>query len=192
MEPYINRHDTVVMSENGARPKFYSNWQQTDVIRTKAYVDQVFEAVATNHTSRLILPFHSIARLQTLVAQEDNFFLMIAPTAPHVHNVTVPPIPAARHLDLFQNITVPRTPDWNPSDEYQQQKPAYLRTLPLLNQTQIDEVDLLYRRRLQALQSVDDLIRDVVDTLEEADKLDDTYSMCCEASLNVNPALTRV
>ncbi|KAJ0107029.1 Arylsulfatase [Diaporthe amygdali] len=152
MEPYINRHDTVVMSENGARPKFYSNWQQTDVIRTKA-----------------------IARLQTLVAQEDPFFLMVAPTAPHVHNATVPPIPAARHLDLFQNITVPRTPDWNPSDEYQQQKPAYIRTLPLLNQTQINEIDLLYQRRLQALQSVDELIQDVVDTLEEAGKLDDTY-----------------
>ncbi|KAL1871636.1 hypothetical protein Daus18300_004636 [Diaporthe australafricana] len=140
------------MSENGDRPKFYSNWQQTDVIRTKA-----------------------IARLQTLVAQDDPFFLMVAPTAPHVHNATVPPIPAARHLDLFQNVTVPRTPDWNPSDEYQQQKPAYIRTLPLLNQTQIDQIDLLYRRRLQALQTVDELIRDVVDTLDEAGELDNTY-----------------
>ncbi|KAM0438472.1 hypothetical protein ACHAPT_001221 [Fusarium lateritium] len=36
LEPYINNVNTVVMSENGARPKWYRNWQQTDVLRIKA------------------------------------------------------------------------------------------------------------------------------------------------------------
>jgi hypothetical protein len=41
LEPYINTHNTVVMSENGARPKHYSGFQQTDVIRIKAYVSEL-------------------------------------------------------------------------------------------------------------------------------------------------------
>ncbi|KAF4534980.1 Arylsulfatase [Lasiodiplodia theobromae] len=152
LEPYINFHDTVVMSENGKRPVWYGGWQQTDVVRIKA-----------------------LSRLETLLGEDDPFFLMIAPTAPHVHNLTDPPIPPARYLEKFSNMTVPRVPNFNPPDEEQKGKPSWLKTLPALNQTQINDIDHLYRRRLQALQGVDDIVKDVVTMLEGKNALDDTY-----------------
>ncbi|KAH9228662.1 hypothetical protein K456DRAFT_1729049 [Colletotrichum gloeosporioides 23] len=36
LDPYTNAHNTVVMSENGARPVWYQGFQQTDVVRIKA------------------------------------------------------------------------------------------------------------------------------------------------------------
>ncbi|KAL1623953.1 hypothetical protein SLS56_008078 [Neofusicoccum ribis] len=152
LDPYINRHDAVVMSEDGQRPKLYQGFQQTDVVRIKA-----------------------LSRLDALLQQEDPFFLMIAPTAPHVHNITDPPIPPARYLDRFTNKTVPRTPNFNPPDRFQQGKPAWVGKLPLLSQSQIDETEQLYRRRLQSLQGVDDIVRDVVAKLEEEGALENTY-----------------
>lgn len=126
-----------------------------------------------------------LSRLETLLGEDDPFFLMIAPTAPHVHNLTDPPIPPARYLDKFSNMTVPRVPNFNPPDEEQKGKPSWLKTLPLLNQTQINEIDHLYRRRLQALQGVDDIVKDVVAMLEEKNALEDTYGKCRKYSLSV-------
>ena len=50
------------------------------------------------------------------------FMMTIAPIAPHAHqNSTLtgdiffmPPIPAERHKHMFQNVTVPRTANFNP------------------------------------------------------------------------------
>ncbi|KAG7438433.1 Arylsulfatase [Fusarium oxysporum f. sp. raphani] len=145
LEPYINNVNTVVMSENGARPKWYRNWQQTDVLRIKA-------------------------------AQKDPFFLMIAPTAPHVENLTDAPTPPARYLDSFAGAKVPRAPNFNtPDDDLQKLKPSWLSSLPLLNQTQIDEIDYLHRRRLETLRGVDDIVEDVVKALEKSEAIDNTY-----------------
>ncbi|KAJ3955162.1 hypothetical protein N0V92_008326 [Colletotrichum tropicale] len=143
-----------VMSENGARPVWYQGFQQTDVVRIKA-----------------------LDRLGTLLKEEDPFFLMIAPTAPHVENLRDPPTPPARYLGSFANSTVPRTPNFNPADEYQHDKPSWLRTLPSLNNTQIAEIDHFYQRRLESLKGVDDIIDDVVEMLTVNDAIDDTYSM---------------
>ncbi|KAF4465579.1 arylsulfatase precursor [Fusarium albosuccineum] len=105
LDPYINTHNTVVMSKNGARPKIYRGFHQTGVVRIKA-----------------------LSRLESLLREEDPFFLMIAPTAPHVENLRDAPTPAKRHLDTFG-----------------------------------------------ALQSVDDIVDDVVKMLEDAGAIDNTY-----------------
>ncbi|KAF5008055.1 hypothetical protein FDECE_5637 [Fusarium decemcellulare] len=152
LDPYINTHNTVVMSENGARPKIYRGFHQTDVVRIKA-----------------------LSRLESLLQEEDPFFLMIAPTAPHVENLRDAPTPAKRHLDTFAGLSVPRTPNFNPPARYQKQKPSWLRGLESLNSTQIDEIDGLYQRRVEALQSVDDIVDDVVKMLEDTGAIDNTY-----------------
>ncbi|KAL2287120.1 hypothetical protein FJTKL_06121 [Diaporthe vaccinii] len=36
LDPYINVHNSVVMSEDGATPTYYHGWQRTDVLRVKA------------------------------------------------------------------------------------------------------------------------------------------------------------
>lgn len=140
------------MSENGARPKYYQGWQQLDVLRIKA-----------------------LSRLDYLTAQEDPFFLMIAPSAPHVENMTDPPTPPSRYVDKFANLTLPYRPNFNPPDELHKNRPSWWAGLPQLNQTQLDEVALLYQRREETLQGVDDIISDVVAKLEEKGQLDNTY-----------------
>lgn len=47
-----------------------------------------------------------------------------------------------------------------------------------MNDSVIEVSDLAYRRRIQALQGVDDLVNDIVTLLEEKGILDETYSEC--------------
>ncbi|KAK2736933.1 arylsulfatase precursor [Colletotrichum kahawae] len=142
LDPYTNAHNTVVMSENGARPVWYQGFQQTDVVRIKA-----------------------LDRLNTLLKEEDPFFLMIAPRAPHVENLRDPPTPPARYLGSFATLDT--------SDLLR--IPLWLRTLPSLNDTQIAEIDHFYQRRLESLKGVADIIDDVVEMLTVNDAIDNTY-----------------
>lgn len=55
-------------------------------------------------------------------ASDRPFFLGVAPIAPHSETITGggaarfnAPVPAKRHEHLFPNVTVPRTPNFNPN-----------------------------------------------------------------------------
>lgn len=152
LDPYINVHNSVVMSEDGAKPTYYHGWQQSDVVRVKA-----------------------LARLEHLIEQQDPFFLMVAPTAPHVENLTDPPTPPSRYVNKFANLTIPNRPNFNPPDELHKNRPSWWASLPRLNDTQLSETQLLYQRRVEALQGVDDIIEDVVNMLDAKGELDNTY-----------------
>ena len=118
----------------------------------------------------------------------DPFFLTIAPIAPHTDvnikqdlidgnftehsNVQSPPIPAERHKHLFDDVVVPRTPNFNPD------KPSgasWIHRLPQQNQTNIDFNDDFYRNRLRSLQAVDEMIDSLMKRLEDAGVLDNTH-----------------
>lgn len=124
----------------------------------------------------MLKTYCSLARLEELSQQDDPFFLMIAPTAPHVGELTDPPSPPARYLDSHLNVTVPRKPNFNPPQEHQEGKPSWLAALPMLNDSQIKEIDHLHRRRLDSLSGVDDIVQDVVGMLEKNGLIDNTYS----------------
>ncbi|XPS75790.1 hypothetical protein M3J07_007857 [Ascochyta lentis] len=102
-------------------------------------------------------------------ASDRPFFLGVAPIAPHSETITNPrpakfnpPVPAKRHEHLFPNVTVPRTPNFNPNTTG---TASYFKTLRQLNQSEIDYNDEWYRKRLQSLQSVDELIDSLIDRL---------------------------
>ncbi|KAJ0367190.1 hypothetical protein COL154_003261 [Colletotrichum chrysophilum] len=107
------------------------------------------------------------------------FFVGIAPIGPHNNGLggetsagATPPIPAKRHENLFPNITVPRTYNFNPD------KPSMANwglIIPKLNSSEIAYGDNYYRRRLQTLQSVDEMVDAVFKRLEDAGVLDNTY-----------------
>ncbi|KAJ3548732.1 hypothetical protein NM208_g866 [Fusarium decemcellulare] len=151
LNPYTYEFNNVVMSLNGERPIFYNGYHQTDVIRAKA-----------------------LDRLKSLVKAEELFYIQIAPAAPHTSR-DGPPVPCSRHMWSFNNATAPRTPNFNPADEFQSQKPSRLAELPRLNGSQVDFIDWSYRSRLQSLLGVDELVEDVVEFLREQERLDDTY-----------------
>jgi arylsulfatase A-like enzyme len=96
------------------------------------------------------------------------FFVYLAPYAPHA-----PYTPAPRHANLFPGVKAPRTPNYNEPDV--SDKPLYIKDHPLLTQKQMDAIDVDYRKRLQALQAVDEGIESLVNTLEANGQLDNTY-----------------
>ena len=110
-----------------------------------------------------------------MIRQDQPFYLEIAPVTPHVLGGGKPTVPPLRYNDSFPGLKAPRVPNWNPSDHYTEQKVAWLRDMPLMNETIVDLADLAYQKRAEALLGVDDLVSDIIDMLEDKGILDETY-----------------
>ncbi|GAA6007187.1 hypothetical protein JCM10207_001537 [Rhodosporidiobolus poonsookiae] len=122
--------------------------------------------------------------LDKAAAEEEPFFIGIAPIAPHSHisaaghsDRSFPmlfdiPKPHPRHAHLFQDVTLnysraSHNPDV-PSGA------SWVRQLEKLNDTNVEYIEEFYRGRLQSLQAVDELVEGVVHKLDELGKLDNT------------------
>ena len=110
----------------------------------------------------------SVAFIDAAVAAKKPFFLYLATFAPHQ-----PATPAPRHENLFPNAAAPRDASFDEADV--SDKPAFIRALQPLRPLQIAAIDRLYRKRIQSLQSVDDLIETIVHELQKTGTLDNTY-----------------
>ncbi|KAI1771206.1 arylsulfatase [Hypoxylon cercidicola] len=152
VDPYTYVFNTPVMSLNGQRPIYYEGYHQSDVIRAKA-----------------------LDRIEYLTSQEKPFFLTLAPSTPHVQNGVYQCMPLARHANDFENVTAPRSRNWNPSDEIQKQKGSWLSTLPRMNESVEAFADHSFRQRIRALQGVDEIMEDVINLLDAKGALENTY-----------------
>lgn len=110
--------------------------------------------------------------------------MQVAPAAPHNSQEYVgtpgnfdiwPPVPLQRHADLFSNAAAPRTPSFNPAQSYTDQKPAWLRELSLMNDTELEYSDYNFRERVRSLQGVDEIMHDMMAMLEARGELENTY-----------------
>ena len=113
--------------------------------------------------------------------RDDPFFLYIAPIAPHreAYNEldfyeTSPGKGMAeqKYKNWWTQLKQVRTPDFNEADT--SDKPAPMQELGLLRDSgdnpltnELLQTDLDFRRRLLSLRSVDDMVRDLLQTLEE-------------------------
>ncbi|OAG38719.1 hypothetical protein AYO21_07072 [Fonsecaea monophora] len=156
LDPYTYEYYNATFQRNKDPPTSYQGEYSTDVMAQKAF-----------------------GFLNDAIEADRPFFLTIAPTAPHsnVHfnNNTAEqsmPRPAPRHRSLFQDTRVPRTPNFNPDVS---SGASWILTLAKQNQSNLDYNDEWYRNRLRALQAVDEMIGGVVDHLEQADMLENTY-----------------
>lgn len=85
-------------------------------------------------------------------------------------------VPQVRHKGTSKGLKVPRGGNFNnPSQEFQDDKPSWLKTLKLMDQNETDFADQQYRARLDTLQGVDEIIEDVVNQLEKNGILETTY-----------------
>lgn len=101
------------------------------------------------------------------------FFLIITPLAPHHDNVDpLGPEPAEEYNGMFAHESLPKPPNFNELDI--SDKPPILQTLPVLNTRSIQIMTGWYQKRLETLQSVDDMVESVMDTLDETGQLDNT------------------
>ena len=97
------------------------------------------------------------------------FFMYLAPNAPHA-----PAYVAERHEGMFSDRPLPRPPSFNEEDVTD--KPGVVRR-PELGHNEVEELGQLYRKRLAAMQSVDDMIEILVRALQDTGQLDSTYIM---------------
>jgi arylsulfatase A-like enzyme len=100
--------------------------------------------------------------------KDAPFFMFFSTYQPHE-----PATPATRHADLFGDVQAPRTESFNEEDVLD--KPDSIKLKPLLTPDQINDIDDLYRKRLQSMQSVDEMIAGMFSTLEVTNQLDNTY-----------------
>ncbi len=107
--------------------------------------------------------------IQRQTASNKPFFMYIAPHVPHL-----PATPPDRYKGLFLNAKVPRTIEsFNETDV--SDKPNWVKALPSLNSSDIAQLDSDFGERLRSLKSADDLIKVVIDTLQQTGKLNNTY-----------------
>lgn len=107
------------------------------------------------------------AHLRRWADEGRPFLLHVAPFNPHR-----PFVPAPRHAGMFGDAALPRPPSFNEAD-VSDKPPA--QTFPALRTRDIEEITAQYRLRLEALQSIDELVETLVDALDRAGVLDSTY-----------------
>jgi arylsulfatase A-like enzyme len=96
------------------------------------------------------------------------FFLYLNSYAPHV-----PETPAPRHQGLYPNARLPRGPAFNEEDL--EDKPTWLRGARRLDAQEIADAEVRYRRRLQSMAAVQELIAGLIEQLRQEDLLDTTF-----------------
>jgi N-acetylglucosamine-6-sulfatase len=96
------------------------------------------------------------------------FFMHLSPYAPH-H----PAHAARRHGGMFSDQPLPNTPAFNERDV--SDKPEWVRDKPRLSPDAVRNTTQFYRQRLRALQSVGEMVGQLVDVLRETGELSNTY-----------------
>ena len=146
--PSENFYYAYTMNENGKLVKYgkHEDEYSTDVIRHQA------------------LDF-----IDASVQKKSPFFLVVAAYAPHG-----PTRPALRHSQLYEEIEYPKGESFQEADI--SDKPAIIRELSQTSGVfEIQDADRLFRRRVQTMQSVDEMVAALVQKLEQSGELDNTY-----------------
>ena len=101
------------------------------------------------------------------------FFMLVATKAPHGQGDEGEkgPAIAARGEHAFMDVTIPRNPAFYESD-VTDKEPSFRQTPVVVGRR--GNLETEYRKELQSLQSVDDLVEAVVTTLRDTGKLDNT------------------
>ncbi len=129
------------------------------------------EDYLTDVQAKIVLDF-----VQRTVSNDRPFFMYFAPTTPHnevLDEISIPPLAAPRHENEFVGATAPRIPSFNEDDV--NDKPTWFRSFPFLNAASIDVINDYYRKRLQSMLAVEDLIDNLITTLEKLGAMTNTY-----------------
>lgn len=116
-----------------------------------------------------ILKKQAVTFLKEQTAESPPFFLMVATPACHS-----PFTPAPQYKNNFNGSKAPRTPAFNIAGG--STKHWLIRSAPHpMQHSSINDLDGYFRDRWRTLLSVDDLVEDVVSTLDAQKLLEDTY-----------------
>jgi N-acetylglucosamine-6-sulfatase len=115
-----------------------------------------------------VLTAKTVEVIERASASGGPFFAYVLPYTPHSPSVAAP-----RHEGMFADAPLPRTPAFDEADV--SDKPAFIASIPPLDQEQIARLEDEYRRRLASLQGIDDMVAQIVAALEAAGELENTY-----------------
>lgn len=96
------------------------------------------------------------------------FFMHLSTNAPHT-----PAFAPKRHEGMFSGVALPKPPSFNEADV--SDKPAWVRDKPRLTSSDVSDLQLLHRKRLRSLQSVDEMVGRLVGALRDTGELSNTY-----------------
>lgn len=96
------------------------------------------------------------------------FFAYVNPQAPHS-----PATPAPRHANAYAGVTAPQSPSYDEADT--SDKPLWMQGIRNLTASKAEKLDNLYRKRLQSLLAVDEMVSDIFDKLSAMQLMADTY-----------------
>ena len=176
MGKYLNGY-TPSLRVDGSEKYVPPGWDEWDVAG-KAY-DEFDYGLNENHHIRSyghepedyltdVLAQKGVDFVNRAVTGKKPFFLEIAPFSPHA-----PYTPAPRHESWFPKIRAPRTPAFNEANV--SDKPSWLRKRTPLRRLQVSSIDQDFRKRVQAVQSVDEMIGDLHEALAASGQLSNTY-----------------
>ena len=115
-----------------------------------------------------VLSGHATDFIRRSVPQDQPFFTYIAPTAPHS-----PATPAERHEGAFADEEAPRTPSFNEQDV--SDKPAWVQEAEPVTEKEASRLDTRHQQRLESMLAVDEMVGALVEELETAGELENTY-----------------
>ncbi len=115
-----------------------------------------------------VLSGHANDFVRRAASEGQPFFAYVAPTAPHS-----PAIPAERHEGVFSGEEAPRTPSFGEEDV--SDKPAWVQDLEPVSQKEASRIDERYQERLESMLAVDEMVASLLQELEAAGELDNTY-----------------
>ena len=110
---------------------------------------------------------NSLKFIENSVKAKKPFFAYVAPHAPHA-----PSTPAPWYQNEFEGRTAPRTPHYNYSatdHHYIVRSQAYLTSMIAA------DIDEEFRNRWRSILSVDDIMRGIVQLLDQYGQLENTY-----------------
>jgi arylsulfatase A-like enzyme len=122
----------------------------------------------------------AVDAIRRLAPAAPPFFLSVAFLAPHSGGPResddprnfATPVPAPRHRNRYASEPLPQPASFNEADV--SDKPAGIRSRPLLGAQQIANVTENYRQRLESLLAVDEAVAAMVTALRETGELDRT------------------
>jgi N-acetylglucosamine-6-sulfatase len=127
--------------------------------------------------------FYETDMLTNIAAQElrgtspeQPFYLQLDYTAPHGDfRHPAGPEPAPRHYDWFKGAPLPHNRSEGFDEGNVADKPRFIREAPYLGLADIHTYRVYYDKALESLRSVDDGVKELVDTLGSLHRLRNTY-----------------
>jgi len=114
-----------------------------------------------------VLAERAVGFIRRAAKQTRPFFLEVATFAPHR-----PYKPSPRYTDAFSGITAPEPPNF---DVLPINPPSWLAGHPPLTATKIQEINRVFQERVEDVQSVDNMIGSIENSLANHGMLKNTY-----------------